>query len=188
MIHRILLSKRNSRSETALFLDRDGVINQNPPEHDYVKSWEEFKFNEDIFEILKRANEKKLQVIIITNQRGIGRKIYSHKTFRLITKKMTQHLKTLGLSVNAIYYCPHEIVEDCACRKPKAGLFLSAMNDLKIKPELSIMIGDADSDLKAANLAGIKTVFIIKQHIKLNQIADKIFINFRRLKTRDFLL
>lgn len=177
MIHRILLSKRNSKSERALFLDRDGVINQNPAKHDYIKSWDEFKFNEGIFEILKLAHAQKFKVIIITNQRGIARKIYNHKSFRDITQKMAQYLKSLRLYVNAIYYCPHEITENCACRKPEPGLFLSAINEFKINPKLSVMIGDSESDRKAARSAGIKTVFIIKNAINLNQIAEKIFMS-----------
>ena len=177
MIYKILLSKRNCKSEKALFIDRDGVINKNPPQHDYVKSWDEFRFNDGVFEILKIANAKKFQVIVITNQRGIGREIYSDKTFRTITKRMAIFLKSKGLYLNAVYYCPHEVAESCNCRKPKPGLFIQAINDHKIKPELSIMLGDTESDKKAALLAGIGKVILVKQDLDGVCVADNIFMS-----------
>lgn len=166
MVYRIKLCKRNSNSKKALFLDRDGVININPPKHDYVKNWGEFKFNKKIFSILKTATQNGYKIIVVTNQRGIARKLLSLDTFTIITKNMDMVLKRKGVIVNAVYYCPHDLEEKCRCRKPEPGLFIGAIKDYNIDPRVSIMLGDSISDKNAAKKAGINKIIISKTNLK----------------------
>lgn len=177
VIHKIILNQLNLLSKKALFLDRDGIINKNPPEHDYIKDWKEFKFNKGIFKVLRTASDKKYQIIVVTNQRGIAKGLLTDSGFQSITKKMSLYLKNLGLCVNAVYYCPHEISDNCTCRKPKSGLILEAIKDFKINPRTSIMVGDAESDRKSAFVVGIGRIVIVKKDLKENDIVDKIFMS-----------
>lgn len=144
----------------AVFLDRDGVINQKPPEHDYVKNWTEFKFIPGIEELIKKVNLKGYLVIVITNQRGIARGLVAEKTIQKIHRKMISELKKKGAIIDAVCYCPHNIEEKCKCRKPKPGMILKAAKDFNIDLKRSILIGDDKNDIIAGNKAGCKTIFL----------------------------
>jgi len=161
----------------AVFLDRDGVINQKPKEHDYVKSWDEFKFIPGIDTLIKDINVKGYLVVVITNQRGIARGIVKEKTVKRIHCKMIKELKEKGAVIDAIYYCPHNIEDKCNCRKPKPGMILKAVKDLNIDLKNSILIGDDKSDIIAGKKAGCKTIllenFECSRAIHLLQSLDK---------------
>jgi len=162
-------------SKKAIFLDRDGVINKGPRKHDYVKSWKEFKFNPKIFELLRVASKKRYKVIVVTNQRGIARHLYTHEDFLEISKNMLGVLRRKKLYINAVYYCPHEISENCSCRKSNPGMFLAAIKDFKVDPTKSIMLGDSRDDGVGARMAGIRKVVIVQKNLKKLGIVDKIF-------------
>jgi len=153
----------------AIFLDRDGVINKKPPPHDYVKKWEEFKFISGMGKLIKKANKKGYLVIIVTNQRGIGRGLMTKADLKKIHRRMCGELKRKGARIDAIYYCPHNIKDNCDCRKPKAGLFLRAAKDWNVSLEKSIAIGDSKDDVCAAAAAGCGVI------IKVNFEKEKDF-------------
>uniref|UniRef100_A0A7C4TB22 D,D-heptose 1,7-bisphosphate phosphatase n=1 Tax=candidate division WOR-3 bacterium TaxID=2052148 RepID=A0A7C4TB22_UNCW3 len=144
----------------AVFLDRDGVINKKPPEGEYVISWEGFKFLPRVPEAIRRLNELKILVIIITNQRGVALGYLTEKKLNEIHQKMLRELKNLGALIDAIYYCPHD-KGTCLCRKPEVGLFLQAKKDF---PEIdflsSFVVGDSRSDIEAGKKLGCKTILI----------------------------
>lgn len=144
----------------AVFLDRDGVINQKPPEHDYVKNWKEFEFVSGIEELIKKANSKGYLVIVITNQRGIARGLVTEETVQKIHCKMISELRKKGAIIDAVYYCPHDIEDKCDCRKPKPGMILKASKDFNVDLKKSILIGDDKNDIIAGNKAGCKTIFL----------------------------
>jgi len=149
-------------------LDRDGVINKKMPEDDYVKEWEEFIFLPGVFEAVSNIKGKGYLIIIITNQRCIARNIIDEDTLRGIHEKMVSEIQKHGGHIDSIYFCPHNIDDNCKCRKPEIGMISNALADFKkvdieIDLEKSYMVGDSEKDIKAGNSAGVKTIRIGKK-------------------------
>ncbi len=144
-----------------LFLDRDGVINKKI-EGDYVRNWQQFRFLPKAIDALKILSEIFDRIIIVTNQRGIGRGLMTEQDLENIHKQMLRQLKKNGIEITKIYYCPHDHEkETCNCRKPKTGMALKAKKDFpEIDFEKSIMVGDSQSDIEFAQNAGMKGVLI----------------------------
>ncbi len=139
-----------------VFIDRDGVINKNPPKSDYIKSWKEFKFLPEAVEGLKLLNDNNYQIIVVTNQAGIARGMMSEADLTKIHKNMQTELEKYGVKLKAIYYCPHHWNDACTCRKPKPGMFFKAAKDYNFEIAKAIFIGDKSSDKEAAKNAGCK--------------------------------
>ena len=147
----------------AAFLDRDGVINA---DHGYVVRWEEFELLPGVEAALQELQNLGYQLVIVTNQSGIGRGLYTELDFTALNQALKAHLDTNGIDIAGIYHCPHhpsealgEYLQVCDCRKPAPGLLLAAMADLGIDPEQSIMVGDKPSDMEAALRAGVMRRF-----------------------------
>lgn len=162
MINKIVFQEGNSESTKALFVDRDGVINIKPVDHDYVKSWEEFSFVNGIENLLKKYFNDGFKIFVITNQRGISRRLVKQSLFNEISRKMAETLKKQGVIVSAVYYCPHGEQEGCGCRKPKPGLITAAVKDYNINISQSILIGDSDSDIKAGRSAHLGKLILVE--------------------------
>ena len=138
-----------------LFLDRDGVINK-LRQNDYVKSWDEFEFRPGILEQLSEWNKHFKHIIIVTNQRGVGKKIMTEKDLENIHKKMLEVIVNNKGRIDKIYYCTAVSDKDYN-RKPNIGMFVRACREFPdIKPETSIMIGDSNSDMIFAENCGMK--------------------------------
>lgn len=151
----------------AVFLDRDGVINFDPG--DYTFKPEEFKINEGIIQNLKRLHENGFLLIIITNQGGISKQIYTHDHVEVIHKYLAEELDKVNVQLTEIYYCPHHSVnENCICRKPNSLLIEKAIARFNIDPKKSFMIGDKMRDVEAAEKAGIKGI-----KVGLNENIEK---------------
>lgn len=144
----------------AVFLDRDGVINKKPKEHDYVKNWAEFYFLPNVFGAIKKLNNYKIPVIIVTNQRGIARDIFTVEDLENIHGNMEREFKKHGAHIDAIYYCPHDYEDNCDCRKPKIGLIKRAAKDFDLKLEETFFIGDSQIDIETGIKAKCKTILI----------------------------
>lgn len=154
------MSKQFKKTKNrAVFLDRDGVINKNPKEHDYVKNWGEFEFLPGAADAIKKLN-KNFLVVVVSNQRGLARKTFSLKNLEDIHNKMKEKLGRVGAKIDAIYFCPHDFRDNCRCRKPKPGMIFKAAKDFNIDLEQSYMIGDRPEDIEAGIAAGCKTVFL----------------------------
>jgi histidinol-phosphate phosphatase family protein len=143
----------------AVFLDRDGVINKKALKHDYVKKWKEFRFLPHVAEAIRILN-KKFLVIIVSNQRGIARGMMSKEDVELINEKMSRELEKKNARIDGIYFCPHDVKDNCNCRKPKPGMLLRAANDFKINLTESYMIGDDLIDIEAGKRAGCETILV----------------------------
>jgi len=144
----------------AIFLDRDGVINRKGGPY-YIYFIEDFILNEGVPEALKYFADKGYLLIIITNQGGIAKGIYTEEQLQEVHKYMTDLLKMYGVNISGIYYCPHHPdVSPCDCRKPGTLLFEKAIKDFNIDPSSSWMIGDSDIDILAADKMGIKGILI----------------------------
>ncbi|MDI6752564.1 MAG: HAD family hydrolase [bacterium] len=149
----------------AIFLDRDGVINKKMPEGKYVEEWSEFYFLPGVFEAFRVLKESDFLIIIVTNQRCIARGIITEEKLNEIHENMINEIKKQGGNIDAIYFCPHDISDDCSCRKPKPGMLLKAMDDFKSKGieidvKNSYMIGDSEKDILAGKQVSLKTIKI----------------------------
>lgn len=144
------------RTQKALFLDRDGVININ---HGYVFKKETFEFIDGIFELCLKARNKGYQIIIVTNQSGITRGYYTEQDFTLLTRWVEHQFWQKGIKILQTFHCPHhpDYSSPCCCRKPKIGMLTKASRRFGIDRAQSIMIGDSLSDMQCAQAAGIGT-------------------------------
>jgi D-glycero-D-manno-heptose 1,7-bisphosphate phosphatase len=144
----------------AVFLDRDGVINRKGTGY-YIYRIEDFYFNEGVKEALGYFISVGYILIIITNQGGIARGIFSKTQLEELHKHMVQQLAESDIRITGIYYCPHHPdVSSCLCRKPGTLLFEQAIQKFDIDPEASFMIGDSEIDIQAAEKLGIKGILI----------------------------
>lgn len=143
----------------AVFLDRDGVINEN--HHDYVKSWAEFAFLPNVFEPLQRLAQSQFAIVIISNQSAIGRGLTSVAAVEDINRQMVAEVARRGGRIDGLYYCPHRPDENCTCRKPRPGLLQRAAAHLNLDLARSFLIGDAVSDVEAALNAGCHPILVL---------------------------
>lgn len=152
-----------------VFLDRDGLINQQAPEHDYIKTWEEFHFLPGVPQAIHELSAAGYLILVVTNQRGVARGMLQMENLTAIHERMCQELAACGAYIQKVYVCPHEI-GTCSCRKPNIGLFLQAECDFEIDKENSWMIGDSDSDVEAGHRYGVKTIKSSDLHSAVKQI------------------
>ena len=144
----------------AVFLDRDGVINRKGSGY-YVFREEEFFLNKGVSDALKYFISKGYLLIIITNQGGIAKGIYTTTHLEKLHNYMIQKLKAFDIVLTDIYYCPHHPdVSQCLCRKPGTFLFEQAIAKYKIDPKGSFMIGDSQIDIQAADKMKIKGILL----------------------------
>lgn len=155
--------KENKPASPIIFIDRDGVINEDPI-GDYVKCWKDFRFIPGVLEALKKLARAGFGIVIISNQAGVGDGEYSEEALGDITDKMKAELKKNGIPVKGIYYCLHGKEAGCDCRKPKVGLFEQASRDFAFQPAKTYFIGDKWSDVQAGKSFGLKTIFVLTGH------------------------
>jgi D-glycero-D-manno-heptose 1,7-bisphosphate phosphatase len=138
----------------ALFIDRDGVINIDKV-HVYRK--EEFEFTPGIYDLCRKYSDAGFLIIVITNQAGIAKGIYTENDFLKLTEWMTGEFKRNRIIISNVYFCPHhpDITGPCECRKPKPGMILRAKEEFELDLSRSVLIGDKESDLQAGRNAGI---------------------------------
>ena len=148
-------------------MDRDGVINE---DFGYVHTPERLKFVDGIFDLCKLAQSSKFKIIIVTNQAGIGRGYYTEAEFLVFMNHVKKKFKENSIEVDAIYFCPHHpeygvgsYRRECSSRKPNSGMLLKAIVDFDLDPELCIMIGDQETDMKAALRSKIKRRYLFSQ-------------------------
>ena len=143
---------------SAVFLDRDGVINRKRPEGQYVTRWEEMELLPGVVEGIASLNQAGFRVIVVSNQRCVAKGLINIVDLEDIHRRMSETLARGGAKIDAIYYCPHEKGDGCDCRKPAPGMLLKAARSLGIELSSSWMIGDSNSDVEAGKKAGCKTI------------------------------
>ncbi len=146
----------------ALFLDRDGVINESPGEGRYIFSRAEFRLREQVVPLIRFARAAGYLVVVVTNQRGVSLGKMTQADLDDIHAYMRELLAAEDAPIDAVYYCPHGLDDGCACRKPKAGMLLRAAEDLDIDLSESVMVGDKESDRAAGTAAGCKATILWK--------------------------
>ena len=142
-----------------VFLDRDGVINENRQDH--VKSWTEFRFLPGAIEAIVRLTRAGLRVFVVTNQAAISRGLLERSTLERLHLQMVSSIEARGGRIDAVIYCPHRSEEACDCRKPRPGLLLQTVEQFGIDPRQAVMVGDALTDIDAGRAAGFETILVL---------------------------
>jgi len=153
-----------------IFLDRDGVINI---EKNYVYKIEDFEFINGIFSACKYLNELGYKIIIVTNQSGISRNLYSDNDFKKLTFWMKEQFLLNGIEILDVFYCPHLPIQKCGCRKPEPGMLNEAKIKYSIDMENSWLIGDKEVDISAANNANITNNILVRSGHKIDEKNSK---------------
>ena len=149
---------------SAVFLDRDGVINV---DHGYVSTWERFEFLPGVPDALRALQDAGYLLVVVSNQSGIGRGYYCEADVESLNQAVAQHLgSTVGVTLSEFYHCPHHPTEaegefrrQCDCRKPAPGMIRQAVLDHGIDLKTSLLVGDKDSDIEAGRAAGVTRLF-----------------------------
>jgi D-glycero-D-manno-heptose 1,7-bisphosphate phosphatase len=142
-----------------VFLDRDGVINENRA--DYVKSWAEVSFLPRALTAIRRLSQSCYRLVIVTNQSAVGRGIISLRAAQEINQRLLDAIGAYEGRIDGVYMCPHHPDAACGCRKPQPGLLLRAAAELSIDLEGSYLVGDSWSDLAAAQAAGVRGILVL---------------------------
>lgn len=169
-----------NRSFNTIFLDRDGVINQKI-DGDYVRTKEDFVFNEGVLENFQRLNQQFEKVFVITNQRGISRGLFTEEALAETHAYLRTEVEKNGGKILKIYHCPCGNEPTCTCRKPKIGMADQLKSDFQsVDFQKTIMVGDSASDLAFGRNIGAKTVFITnRKKINFNEsLFDEVFETF----------
>jgi D-glycero-D-manno-heptose 1,7-bisphosphate phosphatase len=152
-------------SGRALFLDRDGVVNE---EIGYLHRIEEVRFVEGIFSLCRTAASLGYRLIVVTNQAGIARGFYTEADFHTLMEFMRAELRAQGIELDAVYFCPFhpehglgDYKREHEDRKPGTGMLRRGAREFGIELSDSVMVGDRCSDIAAANAAGLRQAFLI---------------------------
>ncbi len=155
----------NNNLQSAIFIDRDGTINEDTG---YVSSPDELIIYPWAAEAVRLVNESGMKAIIITNQSGVARSLYTEQTLGSIHDHLTRELSKSGAHIDGIYYCPHhpEIGDEiyrkrCECRKPRPGMLIDAARDHRIDLAASYVIGDKASDINLAAEVGARGALVL---------------------------
>ena len=168
---RIELTKEFFRTKKVVFLDRDGTINERPPRACYIEKPEDFRWLPNAKEALKQLKEKGYTIYLITNQPGIARGNLTEDMLEKIHAKMESDLLEIGVTLDDIYFCPHNWDEGCDCRKPKPGMLFQAQKDHSLNLSQCYLIGDDERDIEAGISAGVKKTFLISENRSLFDIV-----------------
>ncbi len=142
-----------------ILLDRDGTVIRDP-EDERVDKEEKIELFPDSIEALKLLADNDYQVILITNQAGIGEGRINVEEFEKINAKAIEMLSPSGVKILKTYFCPHTPNDGCECRKPKPTMLLEAIKEFNLDPNVVYMVGDRESDIMAGINAGLKTVLV----------------------------
>lgn len=164
------------KKNIAVFLDRDGTINE---EVGYLDCLDKLRLIDGAAEAVKTLNDNALKAVVVTNQAGVAKGLFPEEIVNAVHSLMQQILMQEGAYIDAYYYCPHHPTEGkgvylqtCSCRKPRPGMLLKASEELNIELECSYMIGDRIKDIEAATAVGAKGI-LVKTGYGLNSIEEK---------------
>jgi D,D-heptose 1,7-bisphosphate phosphatase len=152
------------KKNTAVFLDRDGTINE---EVGYLDSLDKFKVIPSAYEAIRLINESGMKVVVISNQAGVARGFFTEDFVKITHEHLETALRKKGAYIDNFYYCPHHPTEgikpyrkDCNCRKPAPGMLLRAAQDLNIDLTKSYLVGDRFNDMEAGKKIGVRGILV----------------------------
>jgi len=171
----------------ALFLDRDGVINI---DHGYVWRIEDFTFTDGIFDLCRTARQLGYMLVVVTNQSGIARGLFSEADYQQLTAWMQERFTAETVPLAAVYHCPFHpqakleaYRKDSSWRKPAPGMLLQAAADLDLDLSHSILIGDKEDDITAARAAGLAAAIRLADPAGITGEADETFASLDEIRT-----
>ncbi|MFN4854091.1 MAG: D-glycero-alpha-D-manno-heptose-1,7-bisphosphate 7-phosphatase [Bacteroidota bacterium] len=157
------------------FLDRDGIINLDNPLYTYTPG--DFHWVEGIMESCKMICEAGFEIVVITNQSGIAKGLYTCSDVEALHAYMKQEFAVYGIPILETYYCPHhESVSLCICRKPQSQMVEKALARFGANPENCFFIGDRQRDVDCAQGAGVKG-YLVKTNHHLKKVIPGILKN-----------
>ncbi|MDO9530006.1 MAG: D-glycero-beta-D-manno-heptose 1,7-bisphosphate 7-phosphatase [Syntrophales bacterium] len=152
------------KKHTAVFLDRDGTINE---EVGYLGDLEKLNIYPNSFEAIRLINESGMKAVVISNQSGVARGYFSEDFVNTVHSRINETLQENGARIDRFYFCPHHPTEgkghylkSCDCRKPKTGMLIKASEELNIDLFRSYMVGDAAKDIELANRSGVMGILV----------------------------
>ena len=155
---RLLFSQPSSSAlRPAIFLDRDGVINERIT-GGYVTDWSKFSFVPGIVRALTMLSETSLPIIVVSNQAGVEKGLIKRSDLTELTRRFVDHLRQVSARIDAVYYCTHVPERGCACRKPREGLLRRAAQDWRIDLRNSVLVGDSVTDAEAARAVDCRAI------------------------------
>ena len=164
-----------SQIRQVVFLDRDGIINL---DKHFVFRVEDVIFVEGIFQLCNYFRNRDFEIVIITNQSGIGRGLFRKQDLDLIMAYILEKFKAEGIEILDYFYCPHRPTDSCKCRKPLPGLFTEAIEKFNVLAENCISIGDRDIDILAAEGAGIQhNYLLLNNQLGISHMSGPILVN-----------
>jgi D-glycero-D-manno-heptose 1,7-bisphosphate phosphatase len=158
----------------ALFIDRDGIINE---DKGYIGKPEDIVFCEGVFSLLKAASDKGFKLIVVTNQSGIARGMYTESDMHAVHSFIQKSMLENGVVITDFFHCPHhpEYSGECSCRKPHTGMLLSAAAKHGIDLHQSAIIGDKRSDVQTGRNAGLRTSILVKSRYAAENVPEADF-------------
>jgi D-glycero-D-manno-heptose 1,7-bisphosphate phosphatase len=152
------------KKNAAVFLDRDGTINE---EVGYLDSIDKLNIFAYTSEAIRLINESGMKAVVMTNQSGVAKGYFTEEFVRTVHERIQEMLRERGAFIDAFYYCPHHQTEgvgvylqSCACRKPEAGMLVQASKDLDINLRRSYTVGDMLKDIQVAYTVGAKGILV----------------------------
>jgi len=157
-----------------IFIDRDGVINEEPSNFgfDYIIEKKLFKFLPRVFSALKLLVDNNYDIYIISNQAGVGKGIFSKEVLDEITDYMLEELNRKGVVIKGVKYCTHTSDENCDCRKPRTKLFEDVYKDYNSDKKELFFITDQQKDIEAALNFSMKSILILGGKSRIKEIFD----------------
>ena len=154
-----------NKHQAAVFLDRDGTINE---EVGYLDRLEKLRLVPGAAEAIRLINRSGMKAVVVTNQSGVARGFFTEAFVDEVHSHLREMLQEEGASLDGFYFCPHHPTEgrgrylrSCNCRKPSPGLLLRAIEELSLEPERSYMVGDTLKDIEAASRIGARGILVL---------------------------
>lgn len=152
------------KKNTAVFLDRDGTINE---EAGYLDSLDKLKIIPTAYEAVRLINSSGMKAVVISNQAGVAKGYFTEEFVRVVNNRLQADMLERGAVIDRFYYCPHHPAEgigtylqNCNCRKPAPGMLLQAAQELNIDLALSYFVGDRFIDMETAKKVGAKGILV----------------------------
>lgn len=163
--------KTNMKNK-CVFFDRDGIVNVSPGPGRYVTGWRKFRLIPEFTVCLRKVLNLGYQAAIVTNQRGVARGLMSRADLKDIHRRLRRMLRRqYGLDILDIAFCPHD-ENECACRKPQAGMFFALARKHALDLSRCWMVGDSETDVEAGRRAGCRTILVARQKSETRADAE----------------
>lgn len=180
---RLALTEAFFARRPAIILDRDGVLNERPPRAEYVRRPEDLRWLPGALDALALLAEDGWTVAVVSNQAGVGRGVMTAADLVAVNERLQKDAAEAGGRIDALYTCPHDWDEGCACRKPRPGMLFAAQRDLHLDLTRTTFVGDDERDAEAAGAAGCPFRMVTEEMSLLYHVQD--IVQARRAAEED---